>query len=160
MVQPSVGMSIPDYMQDFLREKLQEMRPKHALEFGTGAGVATKILAQHSERVTTQETFEEWLKFSANKLKSYKNIDFLLGYNMPLSVNSVDFVFVDGPKGCDNRIKPFLFHWDSIIPGSMCVFDDANQHGIRELFLTLHRKKNIRYHIDNKERGIGWFFKC
>lgn len=162
IMKPTKGMSIPDYLQTYLKKKLKVIHPKCALEFGTGAGVATRILAEYSDKVVTMETFQEWIDYSKKELKDYKNILFLKGYfddSIILNQNTYDFVFVDGPKGGVNRIAPFLFAWNSIKSGALCIFDDANQKGVRILFKLLEDLYGIDFRIDNKERGIGEFIK-
>jgi predicted O-methyltransferase YrrM len=163
-IDPKNGLFIPGYLEDYLDKKLLVLKPKNALEFGTGTGAATEILAKHCDIVNTYEAHNEWVDFAKNKLKKYDNIVFNCGYFhtlMPTKEYKYDLVFVDGPKGAPGieRITPFLFQWENIKHGATCIFDDANQKGVRNLFKLLKEFFSIDYKIDNKERGIGEFIK-
>jgi predicted O-methyltransferase YrrM len=156
----SEGMSIPGYMQEYLEEKVYKIQPKCALEFGTGHGVATKILARYSDFVVTHEMHSDFIEMTKQKLEKYDNIEYRHGYiEYYADKYEYDFVFVDGPKGCLNRTVPFLYHWGHIKSGSYCLFDDANQTAIRALFEYLKKVYKIEYNIIGSERGIGEFIK-
>jgi predicted O-methyltransferase YrrM len=155
------GMSIPDYLQVYLEKKLKEIKPKYALEFGTGYGVATEIIAKYSDRTDTFENDPDFFQLVFKKFgNNRKNVRCFQNYYTFIEKDiKYDFVFIDGPKGANNRIAPLLFHWLNIKSGALCVFDDANQPGIRELFKLLKNLYGIDYTIDNKDRGIGKFVK-
>jgi len=158
------GLFIPDYLEKYLHEKLSILKPKYSLEFGTGTGTATEIIAKYSECVDTFETYKEWSDFSKNKLEKYDNINFNIGYfhhEMPLEMNRYNFAFIDGPKGAPGieRISPFLYQWKNIKSGALCIFDDANQKGVRTLLKILHDIFKINYIISGVGRGIGEFVK-
>lgn len=159
-IEYSEGMSIPGYMREHLEKMLYKLQPKCALEFGTGHGVATDIIARYSDFVVTHEAHSEFIEISKQKLKHHDNIEFRHGYfEYYADYYKYDFVFIDGPKGCPNRTAPFLFNWGNILPGAYCLFDDANQPAVRALFEYLKKVHKVEYTVCNAERGMGEFYK-
>jgi len=160
MIEFKEGMSIPKYLQNYLEKKLKEIKPKYSLEFGTGYGTATEIIAKYSEKVDTFEDDPNYFRYVFEKFGNNSgNVRCIQNYFTFIEKDiSYDFAFIDGPSS-EKRIAPLFFHWDNIKSGALCLFDDANTRGIRTLLKALKNMYGINYKIDNKERGICEFVK-
>ncbi len=156
----STSMSIANSMKDYLYKRLEAFPPKRILEFGTGAGVATEILAEFAP-VVTFENLPEWHRFSSNRLSHLKNVSLVLGYDPKMVYWIFDFVFVDGPKGSEPRIEMLRAFWDKIESGAIIVVDDSNQRGLRAGFKQMQEEGLLAsYHVNNTDRGIGELVKA
>jgi hypothetical protein len=159
--------SIPDEMAKFLEAQLLNLREKlpkniRCLEFGTGAGKATKIMAGLSFSVHTFDADGEWTKHTTVKLKEYRNIRFYVGYEPnSLTEDKINFVFIDGPKkgSKESRSDVLVKFWDKIEPGATIIMDDCNRPEEKEALEKWKFLWGIDYKIIDKGRGIGIFKK-
>jgi len=76
-------------------EKLGNFKEKIILEIGCGIGRITEFLAQNFAKVYGIDISEEMITKGRERLKNYKNIEFIAndGKVYPLPDSSVDFVF-------------------------------------------------------------------
>ncbi len=168
MPKEDADMSIGKEMVDFLERQLSpvDVRPKMALEFGTGAGTATTVIAKYAAKLVTVDHDPKWTRHAKQKLASdlsrpYDNIIFITGYdNIPTFDEPYDFVFVDGPPDvAGGRKNTLLKYWDRLATTAVIVFDDTNRKKIQNFVKDIAKEKNCAFVLSVTGRGIGVIVK-
>ncbi len=137
-------------------EKITWGKNFYVLEFGTGTGRATEILAKHTRQVITLDASREYSEYTKERLKHLDNIKYHVGYKP--STTNADLLFIDGPKGGKARRETLIKWWSYLKDGIVIVVDDA----VRDEEATLVPWKElwgIDYRILPIDRGIGVFKK-
>jgi len=150
-------MSLPKSMLLFLQKYLAIVKPKRSLEFGTGAGVGTELLAMMSNQVITLDHDLGWSKHTQQKLskKGIHNVAYLVGYNVALPYGDFDFLLVDGPPGGDLRRDTVIRYWKYLKPGASIVMDDLFRKEEQIALRTWARLYGAKTEIIETDRSIG-----
>lgn len=156
-MEEKTSMSLPNSMLLFLEKFLTVTKPTRSLEFGTGAGVGTELLAMMSKQVITLDHDLNWSKYSQQKLskKGIHNVAYLVGYNVALPYGDFDFLLVDGPPGGDLRRDAVIRYWKYLKPGATIVMDDLVLKGEQNALKTWAKLYGAKIEIIKTDRSIG-----
>ena len=164
MPKEDLNISIDEVMVDFLHRQLTSGdKPKMALEFGTGAGFATYILSQYSNKVVTVYHDAEWMQHAKMILnimpnRAYDNIIFVTGYDdIPTFDEPYDFLFVD--DALERVAVPIMAVWDRLTSGCVIVVDDTMDSEMQKFVQVLSRSKNCVMMLSATGRGFGVLIK-
>ena len=140
-----------EYLRDLIKDKNWKI-----LEFGTGTGRATEILAEGAESVITMDASAEYMGHTVERLTHLNNIQYCLGYE-PFEAD-VDMVFIDGPRGGKARREALIKWWPHLKEGTLFVMDDATRDADATL-VEWQKLWGITYEVLPVARGIGIFRK-
>lgn len=159
MLKERADMSIPDELKCFLEDVLCQLKPSRSLEFGTGAGIATEIIAKHTNCLVTIDQHEEWSRHAWKKLgHKYHNIGFKVRFDGTAPGKDFDFLFIDGPKGGNARKKAFEMYIPLLAKDCVIIADDTNRRKDRAFFLDL-ASYGFNCILFKQGRGIGFAVK-
>ena len=159
-VQPNI--SICEEMAAFLREQLSCGAFSYALEFGTGTGGSTEVIAPYVKKLITVDNRQDCADFTANRLRHLGNVIYLVGYERVnierLVPYRFDFVFIDGPFDIRKRYTAFQHWYPLIADNALIVLDDCRHK--RGKAMLEHMAKDYGFQItvwEERARGIGVF---
>ena len=150
-------MSLPNSMLLFLQKFLTVTKPVRSLEFGTGAGVGTEMLAMLSKQVVTLDHDLNWSKYAQQKLskKGIHNVAYLVGYNINLPFGDFDILLVDGPPGGNARRDTVIRYWKYLKPGATIILDDVFRKDEQNALATWKKLYGAKTEIIKTDRMIG-----
>ena len=151
------SMSLPNSMLLFLQKFLTVIKPIRSLEFGTGAGVGTELLAKLSKQVITLDHDLNWSKYTQQKLskKGIHNVAYLVGYNIALPYGDFDILLVDGPPGGLARRDAVIRYWKYLKPGATIILDDVFRKDEQNALATWKKLYGAKTEIIKTDRDIG-----
>lgn len=139
---------------DLLDRRLRQLRPRVAVEFGSGK--STPILRKHSGHVLSLEHLPEWAEKAERlcvegngeiRIAELGEIESPAG---PLPVyrtelpEVVDFALIDGPPGVIGRGGTLFHLFGSLTSGSVVWLDDMDREGEQEILAMWMRWLPIR----------------
>ena len=147
---------------------ISEMQPKNVVELGTSLGLSTSYLAAacKSAQVNTLEGCPETAKMARKVFDSQKlnNINITVGnfddtFQKVLdSLNSLDFVFIDGNHQYEPTVRYFNQCLPKINENSVIIFDDIHwSEGMEQAWNEIKSHPRVSVSIDLFFIGMVFF---
>ena len=168
-------MAISDRTAEALAKICQEVRPRTAVDLGTGTGRSMAVMAEHAPKggvIWTVDNDPQFIAQARGILKTIQHraeVHFIHAriQNNWYSVEAltqvkgpVDLLFVDGPVGAIGRGLALPTFLERLAPGAHVYLDDFNRTDEQNWFgawVALLKEKGRRFRVlkISTERGLG-----
>lgn len=151
---------------DKLVERLEELRPRTVVEFGSGTSTyfLGKYAEKHDAKVVSLEHLEVYAKETRKLCEGLpvyiRRVDLVNGVYQTSLPGRIDFALIDGPPGWTSEIYPgrrntFRELWPSLNETYEVWLDDANREHEKDCLRLWSEEFPIEVQLDTTGKGLA-----